>query len=172
MKIYLAGPDVFRENPAEYGNRLKASCKLRGVEGLFPLDNELPQAVLDMSPREIATEIFKGNVAMIDQADAVVANISPFRGPGMDAGTAWEIGYAYAKGKPVFLYSSDHDVSYKRRADTAIGSCSVDSQEYPEIENFNLTENLMITNSSSRVYPNFLLALGAAAKLRGSDEEA
>jgi nucleoside 2-deoxyribosyltransferase len=33
-------------------------------------------------------------------------NCSPFRGVSLDAGTAYEIGYACALGKPVFGYSN------------------------------------------------------------------
>ena len=44
---------------------------------------------------------------MIDRADGVLADIGPFRGAGMDAGTAFEIGYAIAQQKPVVCYSDD-----------------------------------------------------------------
>ena len=43
---------------------------------------------------EIAGAIFDANIQKIDECSAVIANITPFRDPGMDAGTAFEIGYA------------------------------------------------------------------------------
>ena len=44
---------------------------------------------------------------MVSAADAVVADLSPFRGPHIDDGTAVEIGYAVARGIPVFAYADD-----------------------------------------------------------------
>ena len=43
MKLYLAGPDVFLRDSAEIGQRKKALCRERGFEGLYPLDNDLPE---------------------------------------------------------------------------------------------------------------------------------
>jgi len=49
--------------------------------------------------------IYRGNVAHMDRSDAIVANMTPFRGVSMDAGTAFEMGYMAAKGKPVLGYT-------------------------------------------------------------------
>jgi len=66
--------------------------------GLWPLDNPVGVGL----PAEQAASIFQANLAMIDQAQAVIADISPFRGPNMDPGTAFELGYAHARGLPIF----------------------------------------------------------------------
>ena len=69
--------------------------------GLHPLDNEIP----DFKPdRDTALRIYRANIAMMDRADAIVANMVRFRGPGMDGGTAFEMGYMRGLGKPVFAY--------------------------------------------------------------------
>ena len=69
--------------------------------GLYPLDNEIP----DFKPNsDTALRIYRANIAMMDRADAVVANMVRFRSPGMDAGTAFEMGYMRGLGKPVFAY--------------------------------------------------------------------
>src|SRR5690606_39043377 len=39
--------------------------------------------------------------------DLIIANMTPFRGPGMDAGTAFEMGFMRALGKPVLGYTND-----------------------------------------------------------------
>ncbi len=96
MKIYIAGPDVFEQNAVEIGEKYKAICKKYGHEGLYPLDNECDSSY----------EIYKGNVNLIEIADAVIANGNPFRGE-MDVGTAFEVGYAAAKGKKVLIYMDD-----------------------------------------------------------------
>jgi nucleoside 2-deoxyribosyltransferase len=48
------------------------------------------------------------DVAAIDWADMVVACMD---GPDPDSGTAWECGYAYAKGKPVICYRTDFRIT-------------------------------------------------------------
>ncbi|MGY3465678.1 nucleoside 2-deoxyribosyltransferase [Bradyrhizobium sp. LM6.11] len=75
MKIYLAGPDVFLPDAVEIGRQKAAICAAHGLTGLCPLDNEIDLAVPDAS-----RQIFCGNEAMMDAADAIIANLTPFRG--------------------------------------------------------------------------------------------
>ncbi|MBY0380460.1 MAG: nucleoside 2-deoxyribosyltransferase [Xanthobacteraceae bacterium] len=88
MKIYLAGPDVFLPNAVAMGRRKRDLCERYGHEGLYPLDNEVDPRAKDASLR-----IFQGNQDMMDIADAIIANLTPFRGPSADAGTIFELGY-------------------------------------------------------------------------------
>lgn len=134
-KIYLAGPDVFRADAKLHGQRLKDAVFAAGGEPLWPFDNEVAG-----EGATAAEEIFAGNCAMLQACAAVVANISPFRGPNMDPGTAFEIGYAIALGKPVVLYSYAFIRDFAERTNAmalALG-------DYPTVENFGLTDNLMI----------------------------
>jgi len=100
-KIYIAGPDVFELDSIEIGQRVVALCEKYGFVGLYPLDN-----VVDFSQpkQKIAQDIYMANVAMIDEADIVIANLNTFRGKEADSGTVWECGYAQAKGKEVYAY--------------------------------------------------------------------
>ncbi len=141
MKIYLAGPDVFRSDAVEHGRILKNIAREYGLEGMYPFDNEVNPPNAD--------NIFQANFDMIKRCDAVIANISPFRGPGMDAGTAWEIGAAVALGKKVYLYSNNLS-DYKSRVE----SSGIKDTEYPSIEDFGLAENLMIT-CSGKLFETF-----------------
>jgi nucleoside 2-deoxyribosyltransferase len=127
-KAYLAGPDVFRSNPIEFFDALKGKLALIDIQGLSPFDNECNNS----------QEIFLSNITLIHEADFVLANITPFRGPSVDPGTAFEIGYATALGKPIICYSEDVR-EYKDRA--------VGSEEFPTVEGFGLHENLMIAHS-------------------------
>src|SRR5947208_12518945 len=70
-------------------------CRTHGLEPLVPLDNEATTA----------EEIYQANVRLLDRCDGVIANLTPFRGPHCDVGTAWEIGYAVARERPVFGFS-------------------------------------------------------------------
>lgn len=100
-RIYLAGPDVFLPEPLRRGAELKALCAAAGAIGLFPMDNEIADG------DDVPAAIRSANMAMIVSCDAVVANMSPFRGPSMDPGTAYEMGAAAALGKKVVGYTTD-----------------------------------------------------------------
>src|ERR1700733_3088759 len=102
MKIYLAGPDVFLPNAIEIGRRKVELCARYDLVGLYPLDNEV-----DLSAPDASLAIFKGNEAMMNAANAIIANLTPFRGPGADSGTVYELGYMAGRGKPCFGYSND-----------------------------------------------------------------
>ncbi len=104
MKLYLAGPDVFLPNAKEIGALKQARVAAAGHQGLFPLDAELGIAFAHEAG--VAEKIFRANIEMIRAADAVLANLTPFRGPSADAGTVWEAGYAHGLGKKVAGYSN------------------------------------------------------------------
>src|SRR5438477_13211368 len=110
MKIYLAGPDVFLPDAVEIGRRKADICAQHGLTGLYPLDN-----AVDLAASDVSLAIFKGNEAMMDAADAIIANLTPFRGPGADAGTVYELGYMAGRGKLLFAYSND-PATYAERA--------------------------------------------------------
>jgi nucleoside 2-deoxyribosyltransferase len=145
--VYLAGPDAFRPDADAIGKTLKAMCDGHGLEGLWPLDNKIDPADLASPGRQINN----GNLAMIRRAAAVVANISPFRGPHADCGTAFEIGYAVAMRKPVFAYTSAIGARHPAPAVLAEriwGMRQVDDviRDYAGdlVEDFGYAENLMI----------------------------
>jgi nucleoside 2-deoxyribosyltransferase len=165
-RVYLAGPGVFRPDAVRFGELLKSKCERAGLVGCFPLDNE----ILHGSPREQAEMIYRANVALIDNVQAVIADISPFRGPNMDPGTAWEIGYGIAKGLRVYAWSSDPTSLAERTSRlpgaVAKGEGFVDGDGWT-IENFGLIDNLMIAVSSVSIYRSDDEAIAAcAARLR------
>lgn len=144
--VYLAGPDVFLPDPVGHAIAKKAICAEFGLVGLFPLDNvlELP----GKSPLEDAKIIAEANRELMHRCDGAIAQATPFRGAGIDEGTAFEIGFLSALGKPVFTYTNDGlDFSSRARefsGPTRIletGEVDVDGLA---IENFGLTHNLMI----------------------------
>jgi nucleoside 2-deoxyribosyltransferase len=160
-KVYLAGPAVFRPDALAFGQALKGLCERNGLEGCFPLDNEVAGETL----LEQAAAIYRANVELMDSCNAVVADISPFRGPNMDPGTAWEIGYAVAKGRPVFAWTTEPALLFDRTTrlsrEQGVTTAELDAQG-STIENFGLCENLMIAISAS-VYPTADHAIAACA---------
>ena len=103
-RIYLAGPDVFLPDAPAAAARKKALCAQYGFDGVFPFD-----AVLDftrLTPRQKAMRIYHSDVALMESCDICVAQMTPYRGPSMDVGTAYELGYMRAQGKPVLGYTN------------------------------------------------------------------
>ena len=88
MKIYLAGPEVFLPDALVIGQQKQEICRRFGLTGLYPLDS-----AVDLSAHDASLQIFKRLEEMMDAADAVIANLTPFRGPGADPGTVYELGY-------------------------------------------------------------------------------
>src|SRR5690242_20532828 len=142
MKIYLAGPDVFLPDAIEIGRRKRELCERHGFAGLFPLDN-----VVDLAARDASTQIFRANHAMMDAADAIIANLTPFRGPSADPGTVYELGYMAGRGKLCFAYSNDPALYTERVARSfavtkSEGGHLIDGDGLT-VENFGLPDNLM-----------------------------
>lgn len=144
LKLYLAGPEVFRPDAREIGLRKKALCEDCGFVGLYPLDNEFAGA-----PGETLDEkIFAANVAFLREADAGVFNLTPFRGINADPGTAFELGFCAALGTPVFAYSHHAAPLFDRVADV-FGARSADRDVHRDasgllVENFGNADNLML----------------------------
>lgn len=112
LRIYLAGPGVFRPDALEHGERLKSLCAEFGFVGLYPLDKHLPSHITE--PQAQAAWIYRANLDLLEQADAVIADLNFFRGGEPDSGTSFEVGYAIARGKPVVGYM-DGSGSYAER---------------------------------------------------------
>jgi nucleoside 2-deoxyribosyltransferase len=145
MKIYLAGPDVFLPDALEIGRGKVALCAAYGLTGLYPLDNAVDRAAADAS-----LQIFKGNEAMMNDAGAIIANLTPFRGPGADAGTVYELGYMAGRGKLCLGYSNDPRLYAERAARGAALKIDagrlIDAQGLT-VENFGLGDNLMMIHA-------------------------
>lgn len=162
MKVYVAGPDVFRPDALEHAKLVRELLMEEGVTPLLPIDNEV--SFLNKSPNVVAMEIYAKNVAMIDAADAVLANIEPFRGDHMDPGTAFEIGYAIARNKPVYCFTPHAGTAIVDRVEwMETGGVYRDNSKML-VENFGETENLMITVPSAGIYPTIEKALKALSR--------
>ncbi|PZW69640.1 nucleoside 2-deoxyribosyltransferase [Pseudomonas sp. URMO17WK12:I1] len=139
-KVYLAGFDVFRADAVEHGEYLKRLCREQGLEGLYPFDNEVAEG---LAPAALAAQICRLNLAMIREADAVLANLNLFRGFEPDSGTAFEVGAAVALGKPVWAYFEPQGSMRQWLPGDENGR---DADGY-FIEDFGLPRNLMLACS-------------------------
>ena len=145
MNIYLAGPDVFLPDAVEIGRRKLEICARHGLTGIYPLDCGIDPAAADLS-----LQIFKGLETMMERCDAIIANLTPFRGAGADPGTVYELGYMAARGKLCFGYSNDPaDYAERVRRLTTVEPCDgrlVDADGLT-VENFGLNDNLMMMHA-------------------------
>jgi nucleoside 2-deoxyribosyltransferase len=128
MKIYLAGP-LFTTAERDFNARLAQRLRDLGHEIWLPQESE--QAT--MTP----AQIFKEDVAGIDWAEVVIANMD---GPDPDSGTCWECGYAYRK-KPVVVFRTDFRVGYDVPPVSAATHPGAPDQQAPY--------NLMLTESAT-----------------------
>lgn len=143
-RIYLAGPEVFLPDARVIGAAKCRLCDEMGFEGLFPLDASLD--LIGLAKPEAARRIALANEALMRSADAAIANLTPFRGPSMDAGTAYEVGFMRALGKPVLAYTNAAgDYAARARIIKAAPQPAFDCDRPDvDIEDFGLVENLMI----------------------------
>lgn len=156
MQVYLAGPEVFLPEARAIGAAKQAICRHHGLVGHFPLDADLD--LTSLPPREAAFAIFRANLALMQRSDAVIANLTPFRGPSADVGTAFEVGFMAALGKPLFAYSNAtgdyaHRVRISIRTDDLL------------IEDFGLVDNLMLDGAIAESGGLFLVGDTPAAEL-------
>lgn len=159
-KIYLAGPGVFYPDPIAEGERLKNLCDSYGLQGVFPMDAALDLA--SMNKDQAARAIYQANIDLIAQSDAIIADMQAFRGPGMDGGTAFEMGYATALGKPVVGYNAQGFYLARTRAHygglrTAQGH-EVDPSGLM-VEDFDQVDNLMMSCSATVIVEDEKAAL-------------
>ena len=135
MRLYIAGPDVFRPDAVHWADTVRVLCRDHGHEALIPLDGDATTA----------DGIFRNNLALLQSADTVLANLNPFRGAEPDSGTCVEIGYALALGKPVIGYAAELPSLRQRLGGDCGGNCgkAVDAEGY-SVEDFGLPFNLML----------------------------
>ena len=155
--MYLAGPEVFLPDAADIGRRKLDVCRRHGLAGWFPLDADVAGA----EGTALAWALFDAMVDVLDACHAVIANLTPFRGPSADVGTVWELGYAAGRGLPVFGYTAD-PAHYGARV----------TPDGLTVEDFDLADNLMLEGAVRRAGGAIVRVDGGAdpvARLRHLD---
>ena len=100
MEVYLAGP-LFTQAERRWQRELAGALRANDLRVFLPQDDAgLP---LLREPPDFHGA-FEACRDAIDRADAVVAVLD---GSDADSGTAWECGYAHARGKPIVAIRTD-----------------------------------------------------------------
>jgi nucleoside 2-deoxyribosyltransferase len=92
VKVYFAGP-LFTTPERQWNAEVTAALRAAGHEVFLPQEQ----------PSNDGTTVFAADVGGIDWADGLVAITD---GLDPDAGTSWEVGYAFGK-KPIVLVRTD-----------------------------------------------------------------
>lgn len=147
-RVYLAGPDVFLGNARAVARAKIDACTARGIVGMFPFD-------IDGTPSagggfDDGVAICRANFALMRSADAILANCTPFRGAHADVGTAFELGFFAALGRPVFAYSADsRDAATRSRAMLGLPADAAADRSGAAIEDFGHPDNLMLSGAAA-----------------------
>jgi nucleoside 2-deoxyribosyltransferase/predicted secreted protein len=99
-RVYLAAP-LFSEAERQYNLTVAHVLKENFFHVFLPQENGDISAARDEQAHE---QIYRANMRAIESADLIVAVID---GADADSGTAWEMGYATAKGKSVIALRTD-----------------------------------------------------------------
>ncbi len=151
---YLAGPAVFHPAAKALLDYLIDVCGQHGLTGIGP------------APGTDAGTLRAANIEKIRSCDVVIACISPFRGAGADAGTAWEMGFAEGLGKPVVAWCEERSPYIDRVPHDRDNDGRVFCKQHGMlVEDFGLADNLMLTAGPVPVQPDFESAVTLAAKL-------
>lgn len=176
-RAYYAGPEVFLSFHKEVADFIKVQAALFNkhqlqyenfqIKALFPTDTEAQknyysdEQQISQNEKDIlfqqGIDIYKGNIDLMNQSHAILANTVIFRGSGMDSGTAFEVGYMNAQNAMIINYYDEnafYEHAQKNRlnikkyedifgAFTKKGDRFYDEHNL-EIELFNMSENLMI----------------------------
>ncbi|MGC9225539.1 MAG: nucleoside 2-deoxyribosyltransferase [Terracidiphilus sp.] len=112
-RVYLAGPDLFFEDREERYARLRAICAQADLDAVAPTDGLELQTE---GPLPAAEQIYQHNMRLLRGCDAVLVNLSAFRGAEPDSGAVFEAAFAYAIGKPVVGWIGDYWHTAERSA--------------------------------------------------------
>ena len=97
MLTYIAGP-LFNEKEREFLEEINAVCRAIGISTYLPSQDG------GLLSQDNDDEVFQTDIKALNKADIVVASLN---GVDVDSGTAFEIGYAFAKRKKLFGLHTD-----------------------------------------------------------------
>ena len=102
FKVYIASPLCVKED-RDFAEKIDKLCKKIGIKTFLPhRDCGLWKEGISFA------KIAKGDVEGFKDCNLLIANLNGFN---VWAGTAWEMGYAHAKGIPVIGLKTDREIN-------------------------------------------------------------
>lgn len=153
LKLYIAGPEVFLANAREVMRAKTALCRKYGFEAICPGDLDIPPSD---TRKGFGLAISRVDEEMMNSADGVIANLTPFRGIAADVGTCFELGYMCAQGKLVAAYTNVAAGHYERTLGYYNGQVTADADGHKRgpdglsLEDFDMIDNLMMHGGVER----------------------
>jgi nucleoside 2-deoxyribosyltransferase len=153
IRVYLAGPEVCLPNAREQLDIKIALTKAAGLIPVSPGDLAIPQKP---TRHEFGLAVSEIDEQLMDAADAIIANLTPFRGIAADTGTVYELGFMCGRGKIAYAYSNVAEDHYARTKAYYGGDTrqSADGRERgPDglsLEDFDMIDNLMLDGGVER----------------------
>jgi nucleoside 2-deoxyribosyltransferase len=117
MHVYVGGP-LFNEGERWWNAEIDSRVRKHGFTTYIPQRDGTKLAHKSDVPK-----IFEEDKNAIMQADLIVANLD---GMDVDAGTAWELGFAHASGKHIVGVYTDWRLHFKWQTVNLMIQCSVD----------------------------------------------
>ncbi|MFP6736234.1 MAG: nucleoside 2-deoxyribosyltransferase [Rhodospirillales bacterium] len=167
-RVYLAGPEIYHPRAAEIAANKISVCERYGLAGVSALDIEGGRP--HSGNADDALGHYRATLELIAGCDALIANMTPFRGPGLDAATALEMGVMAGYGRPIVGYSMEAQ-SYKDRLanlfqeieeELVKKGSELTTRDGQSVEDFGLTDTAMTAGA----------ALSAGAPIAGDFEAA
>ena len=105
QKVYIAS-DMFSTYRKGLINKMASCLRRMGREVYVPHEHDIEDG-WNMPNKEWGKRVFEEDVKALDWCDTVIYFCEGMTG---DIGSAWECGYAYAKGKKIYIeYLGDKD---------------------------------------------------------------
>ena len=141
IKVYVAGPffrEGERERLEELRNFFNKDAFFDKYEFFFPMDHFIPGGE-NMPNGEWAWNVFNMDVEALSQSKLVIAVYDTHYS---DSGTAWELGYAFARNIPVLLLctnlEADNSIMPLVAADRVYKFDAFVNGQYFDFEQFDL----------------------------------
>jgi len=114
-RVYVAGP-LFDEGERWWIEKVEALVREEGFDAFLPHRDNPPKNEHNIR------EIFENDRRAVDECDVLVASLN---GVATDDGTAWELGYAYARGKYLIGLHTDWRVRFEHETVNLMLECSL-----------------------------------------------
>jgi nucleoside 2-deoxyribosyltransferase len=169
IKVYLAGPEVFLANAREALDIKIALTRAAGLIPVSPGDFTIPPKP---NKRELGHAISAIDEQMMDSADAIIANLTPYHGVSADTGTCYELGYMCAQGKFAYAYTNVAASMRERTVAHYDGDVVTDAngrlrsrRDGLAVEDMEMSDNLMMQGGIERRGGQVIVHAAAADRL-------